>query len=64
MDKQTLEASWGLVYGVAEMTRDFLFDNKNAHDKQTTLEAIDDAINELESWKKAVLELGGEQDGV
>jgi len=57
MDKQTLEASWGLVYGVAEMVRDYLFNGHNAHrGKIDMIEAIDDAINELESWKKAVEE--------
>ena len=57
MDKDTLVASWKLIRGVAEMTQDYLFYGHDEYrDKIQMFDAIDDAIKELKSWKKAIIE--------
>ena len=52
MDKDTLEASRELVHGVGIMVQEYLFDFPKYRDKYDMIEALDDAIQEIESWKK------------
>jgi len=57
MDKDTFHASLGLIMGVADMTGDYLFEgNPSGRADVDMFEAIDDAIQELESWKKEINE--------
>jgi len=63
MDKETLEASWGLVCGVAEEVRDFLFkDLSKWREEEVMLDSIDSAINELEGWKEAITTLNEKEN--
>ncbi len=55
MNKDTLQSSWDLVYGVAKEVKEYLFEDLSKwRDERDMLESIDSAIQELESWKKAV----------
>ncbi|KKM97763.1 hypothetical protein LCGC14_1164730 [marine sediment metagenome] len=56
MDKDTFDASWNLIWGVQDMVRDYLFDDNPAQRHEVVfLEAIDSAIQELESWKEHII---------
>ncbi len=59
MDKETFDASWNLIWGVQDMVRDYLFDDNPAQRHEVVfLDAIDSAIQELESWKKSIINPG------
>ncbi len=58
MDNETFDASWNLIWGVQDMVRDYLFDDNPAQrDKIDMVEAIDSAIQELNSWRKTIREV-------
>jgi hypothetical protein len=56
MDKETFNASLELVTGVGDDVRFFLYgeEDKGFKDTFEILEEINDAISELESWKKVI----------
>ena len=58
MDKETIERSGELVLGVKQEVFEFLTSvyNYYSFDKYALLESCDSAIQEIQSWKKAIKE--------
>ncbi len=55
MKKDTFQASWNLVYGVAKDVRDWLFKKEEyRNDKSDLIGEVNDAIRELETWKEVI----------
>lgn len=60
IDKYTFERSFDLIRGVKEETFTHLFEKKHRDDKDI-IDDVDEAIKELESWKRVIL-IGEERE--
>ena len=61
MDKETLKASGWLVSGVMQEVFEYLTETYDDFKKQDLLKSCDSAIQEVNSWKKAIISFTGKQ---
>lgn len=61
MDSDTFCRSGELVNGVSEEVFEFLFLNNQDFDRYDLINSCDSAIQEIESWKKAITQFHGLQ---
>ncbi len=55
LSKETFKDSHNLVVGVLSMVEDYIILEEQYYDEYAMVDAVDDAIKELEMWKKEIM---------